>query len=383
MRQVLTVALFASATLVAGSPQLARAPGVVRVSTAPFVVTGSDGQRHLAYELQLTGEFATTEVRLERVDVFRDNDTKPLVSFGGTTLDGRVMRPGADPKVRYERLLRGDIAAVVHLWVTLPDGAVPARLRHRLTLLADGDAEVAVPETHTDVQSVTPLVLGAPLRGGRWLAHNGPGNHRSAHWGSVLIVGGRATIPQRFAIDFIGLDTSGRAVKGDFQKSSNTDWIGFGAEILAVADGIIREARDGIQDVPPLAENLPPSEPTLPAVAGNYIVLELAANRFVHYVHLKQGSVAVSVGQRVRRGEVLGRLGNSGNTNAPHLHFNLVDAASLEGYEGLPFVFDSFDLFGETSAGRAVGADSSPKQTPSPPSRRVRQIPLDGAVVRF
>jgi murein DD-endopeptidase MepM/ murein hydrolase activator NlpD len=108
----------------------------------------------------------------------------------------------------------------------------------------------------------------------------------------VLVRNGRTTIPQRFAVDFIGVDSSGRAVRGDFRKSTNADWIGFGAEVLAIADGVVREMRDGIPDNTPLVEPPPPAALTLAAVGGNYVVLEVAANRFVHYLHLQRGSVS-------------------------------------------------------------------------------------------
>jgi hypothetical protein len=69
-----------------------------------------------------------------------------------------------------------------------------------------------------------------------------------------------------------------------------------------------------------------------------------AYNRtFVHYAHLQRNSVTVKAGQAVRRGQVIGRLGNSGNTNAAHLHFNITDDPSPEAAQGLPFVFDAFE----------------------------------------
>ena len=231
-----------------------------------------------------------------------------------------------------------------------------------------------------NVRERAPLVLGPPIRGGLWISHNGPGDYRAAHWGSVLVKGRRITVPQRFAIDFIGLDATGRAVRGPLQGSSNADWVGFGAEVIAVADGVIREARDGVVDNPPLFEPGPPANAELPAAGGNYVVLQLGGKTLVHYVHLQQGSVAVRTGQRIRRGQLLGRVGNSGNTNGAHLHFNVVDDALIANAEGLPYVFDSFEVLGTTTVDAAFGDAAT---HPSPPAQVRRALPLNGTIVGF
>jgi hypothetical protein len=200
-----------------------------------------------------------------------------------------------------------------------------------------------------NIHSATPLVVGPPFRAGAWLAHNGPGQHRSPHWGSALVNERGARIPQRYAIDFIGVDENGSAVRGDFRKSTNQDWIGFGSEILAVVDGVVHAARDGLADNQPLVEPPPPASPSARDTYGNYVIMAVDDHTFVHYAHLQRNSVAVKAGQPVRRGQVIGRLGNSGNTNAAHLHFNITDGPSPEATQGLPFVFDAFESLGKTT----------------------------------
>jgi murein DD-endopeptidase MepM/ murein hydrolase activator NlpD len=82
-----------------------------------------------------------------------------------------------------------------------------------------------------------------------------------------------------------------------------------------------------------------------------------------HYAHLQRATVAVKSGQVVRRGDVIGRLGHSGNTNGAHLHFNVTDDPSPERAQGLPFVL--------------------PATPPFAPSARARTLPLDRTLVRF
>ena len=378
------IAIIATALVVAIAGQGPRARIDVRVGVAPTPFSGSDGQTHLAYELIITGVSGTKGARLERVEVFGELDPKPLLSYASADLDERVMRPEADPKVRYGRFVPSGTTALIHVWITLAkDQTVPRTLRHLFGISAEDGAMVAAGEARVDVHSAMPLVVGSPFRAGAWLAHNGPGQHRSAHWGSALVNERSARIPQRYAIDFIGVDDKGSAVRGDFRKSANEDWIGFGQEVLAVVDGVVSAARDGLPDNQPLVEPPRPSSPSAADTYGNYLIVEVNDRTFVHYAHLQRNSVAVKTGQAVRRGQVIARLGNSGNTNAAHLHFNITDGPSPEAARGLPFVFDSFESLGRTTAGIALGAEPLSGKAQFSPSTRGKALPLDGAVVRF
>lgn len=378
------MAVIASAIVLAVAGQGARARIDVRVGVAPTPFGGSDGQIHLAYELIVTGMSGTNVARFERVEVFGESDPKPLISYSSSDLDQRVMRPEADPKVRYGRLVPTGTTALIHLWITLvKDQAVPRMLRHSFGISAEDGSPVFAGEARVDVHSATPLVVGPPFRAGAWLAHNGPGQHLSPHWGSALVSERGARIPQRYAIDFIGVDEKGSAVRGDFKKSANEDWVGFGDEVLAVVDGVVYAARDGLPDNRPLVEPPRPSSPSAAAAYGNYVIVAVNDRTFVHYVHLQRNSVAVKTGQAVRRGQVIGRLGNSGNTNGAHLHFNITDGPSPEAAQGLPFVFDAFESLGKTTPAIALGAEPSSEPPRFSPSKRGKALPLDGTVVRF
>ena len=347
----------------------------VRAGEAPTPVLGSDGRTHLAYELQVTSHGG--DLRLERVRMFDGRDL--LLTYGPDELERRIMRPELPRDVRYGRLIRREPAAVLSIWLTVPDGISPPKsLRHEL-YGATGTAPIG--EMDVTIRKAEPLVLGPPFHQGLWLAHNGPGDHRAAHWGSMLVHGRDITVPQRYAIDFLGLDRNGRGIRGALKGSTNADWLGFGVDVVAVADSLVREARDGIGDNPPFFEPPPPRTVELSDAGGNYVVLDLGRNRFVHYAHLQQGSVTVRAGQRVRRGQVLGRMGNSGNTNGAHLHFNVVNRRRLEEAEGLPYVFDAFVVRGTTTTDSAFG-DAAPISPDRSQSLR-RALPLNGSIVEF
>ena len=122
---------------------------------------------------------------------------------------------------------------------------------------------------------------------------------------------------QRFAIDWMQLDEAGGFVHGDPSNAHNYD--SYGADVLAVGDGTVVEILNDLDDQKP--GTLPdPKTITLENVDGNHVVLDLGDGVFAFYAHMQRGSVRVSSGERVKRGEVLGKLGNTGNSSAPHLH---------------------------------------------------------------
>ena len=171
------VAAIASAVFLPAAGQGVGVPSRidVRVGLAPTAFNGSDGQTHLAYELILGGLSGTGRARLERVEVFGDAQTEPLVSYGDSDLDDRAMRPEADRKTRYGREVPGGITTLIHVWISLgADRAVPRSLRHSFTISAEDGSRVEAGDTRVDVHATPPIVLGPPFRTGAWLAHNGP-----------------------------------------------------------------------------------------------------------------------------------------------------------------------------------------------------------------
>jgi murein DD-endopeptidase MepM/ murein hydrolase activator NlpD len=116
-------------------------------------------------------------------------------------------------------------------------------------------------------------------------------------------------------------------------------------------------------------------------VGGNHVILDLGGGAFALYAHLQPGSLKVKLGDKVRRGQVLGLVGNSGNSTEPHLHFQVSDANAPLGSEGLPYAVSSFEVLGRV--GGATGGTSA-VWTPLPsPEARKMEMPLANVVVRF
>jgi murein DD-endopeptidase MepM/ murein hydrolase activator NlpD len=95
----------------------------------------------------------------------------------------------------------------------------------------------------------------------------------------------------------------------------------------------------------------------------------------------------VTPGSRVHRGQVLGKLGNTGNTSGPHLHFQLMDSSSSLGSNGLPYGIDSFALVGQLPAAKFAAATSLEGdwsgEMLKPASQRHGELPMDLMVVNF
>lgn len=274
------------------------------------------------------------------------------------------------------------LRAVAYLWIQLAEtSSIPADVQHRLELAVvgqNGSVRTTVEGASVPVSGEKPVVLDPPLRGGPWTAIYDPllvGGHRTA----IYTVDGRARIPGRFAIDWIRLPPGGSLQKGIPRPS---DWNGLGAEVLAVADATVAAAMDDMPDnTDPPAADAPAI--TLANATGNYVALALADGRFAFYEHLQRGSVRVRTGDRVRRGEVIGRLGNSGSSSmGPHLHFHVSDANSPLGAEGLPFVFDRFEQLGAFESLDALVGGARWREDPAAGVRTLER-PGANAVVRF
>lgn len=160
----------------------------------------------------------------------------------------------------------------------------------------------------------------------------------------------------------------------------------YGADILAVAGGTAVSTVNTLNDQVP--GQLPdPSTITLKTILGNHVVVRHRDGRYAAYAHMQKGSVTVEVGDRVRPGQTLGKIGNSGNTSAPHLHFHVTEGRSVLGSSGLPFVVDRFRLQGQVDPERWATATTlegtwNEGLLPSPSPRRT-QIPLDLNIIDF
>jgi murein DD-endopeptidase MepM/ murein hydrolase activator NlpD len=115
--------------------------------------------------------------------------------------------------------------------------------------------------------------------------------------------------------------------------------------VVAVLDGL-----------PEQVPGVDPTGLTLAQYGGNHVVQDLGNGNFAFYAHLKTGSVKVKPGDRLSAGQVLGNIGNTGNSSAPHLHFHVMSTPDPLRSDGLPFVFRAFRLTDRLADMAAVDA---------------------------
>lgn len=349
----------------AGQPLQPLASIEVRVPFEPTAFP-NNGNSYLFYELYLTN-YSAAPVTLQRLEVYDPGALGhgSIEKWDGPRLGGIIKHaaniPNGDAEAR-NRLAPGE-GVMLFMMIKIPEGRpVPARLKHRI-VTTGFTLETALIGTST-----TPLpVLGRPLQSGTWKAGVGPDNDTD-HRRGVLFFGGKPTDSRRYAFDWTRME-SGAAFSGD--ENQNSSYFGYGTPVLAVADGIVSMVQD---DVP---SNVPGSRPklgSLAAICGNFVALDLRNDQSALFLHLQPGSLRVKVGDRVKKGAVIGLVGNTGDSKSPHLHFQLVtgfdagggNAIPCAAGEGIPFVFESY---------RAPTADRNELHR--------RELPLNGETVNF
>ena len=312
----------------------------VRVPKTPTVTHGG-GETVLPYELHITN-LTTQPFTITRVEVVNADNNAVVATLADSALARAITRVGVRVPPPERAHVGAGLRAVIYMWVPVT-GAPPRSLRHRVTTTPDsGNTSPTVLETPPVPVSNDVLVIAPPLRGGPWLAANGPGAE-SGHRRAMIPLFGSYYIAQRFAIDWVKLDASNKTFSGDSLK--NSSYYAYGNDALAVADGIVTEVKDSIpENVPGVNSRAVPI--TLETVGGNHVIVDIGGGHYAFYAHLQPGSIRVKLGARVKRGQVLGLVGNSGNSTEPHLHFHVSDASSALGSEGVPYVFESLTVVG-------------------------------------
>lgn len=201
-----------------------------------------------------------------------------------------------------------------------------------------------------------PIIVQFPLRG-EWLSPNTPGTKVPSH--------GTNQLGTRYAYDFIQVDWNRMGTPAYrvgvmqylFSGVKLSDYYCWGQEVYSPCDGIVVVAEDGyaenektnlLADMSNAYKNahyFDPEKDDIQSVAGNYVIIKYSENVYAALCHLQTGSIQVSVGQMIKKGEVIGRVGHSGNSFAPHLHFQLMDSSDISVANGVPCAFEQYEIF--------------------------------------
>jgi hypothetical protein len=395
----------------AGHPAAA---GTIPDSFSPVVITpisdptfpwpGSDHRYHVSYDLQLTNA-SRLPATLTTVDVVDAQHPDTVI---GSIAGGQLADPGCPyGDCNRLRVLPSSNAPDA----VLPPGEsrallvdltfdsldqVPETVVHRLSLTGAAGPPATEPTSISylaapfDIDAASPRVISPPLRGDNWVAFNGCCGTGWPHRPSLSSFSGRLDNSQRFAIDWIRLNHQGEVYSGD--RTRNESYVGYGSPVYAVADGTVSSTLDTVDAGTP--GTLPANDPvlapklTIENVDGNHVIMDLGGGVWAMYAHLQKGSLLVAPGDRVAKGQQIGELGNTGNSNAPHLHFQLMNGPSLLQADALPYVFDRFTYEGAVPPAVVAAADDYLSGTflqgmlPQA-QRRTDELPLGLALVGF
>ncbi|SNR25799.1 M23 family metallopeptidase [Actinomadura mexicana] len=204
-----------------------------------------------------------------------------------------------------------------------------------------------------------PVALRSPVEG-RWVPVNSPADKVPSH--------GTHELGQTYAIDLVHVPDGEWSATRNWPLAARPDTFpSFGRDVLAPADGVVVQASGWQRDhwsrnswpgivylmIEGMVFRQLLSLLTLSAgrfIVGNSVTLDLGDGVYAVFAHLRRGSPRVSKGDRVRAGDVLGEVGNSGNSSEPHLHFHLMDRPRPMAAAGLPFAFP-YESGGETRTG--------------------------------
>lgn len=327
----------------------AMTPLVGSVPFAPVPFAGSDGLDHLVYELAVVN-FTGGPLTVSDLGVLNADTGGKVGELDSAALEQRVYPAGSRDATN---VLQAGQAATIFIHLPLADD-VPDRLIHEAAVTAE-----AVPQddrnsterlASTTVDRRTLPVVSAPLAGERYIAADGCCD-AARHTRAVLPVNGQLFVAQRYAIDYEQADAQNRIFTGDPKNPESYEI--FGKEVYAVADGTVVGTRN---DLPEQTPGTYPAGVALDEADGNFVVLDIGDGFFVNYAHMQPGSVRPKLGDKVARGDVIGLVGNSGNSVAPHLHVHVMDGPSPLAAQGLPYLYDRFTTTGQVASTEAFDA---------------------------
>ena len=371
-------------------------PLIAQHIAAPKIVMASDGLRHVLYELLLVNQ-SPFSVKIETVSTVNPQSAGVLSMLAGADLsnasrltllggDGTALQPSQSSLVFADVILPGDVPT-------------PATILSRITATQIATAEnsgtlgglTVSPQTGAQptvtfdtrpmpLDTTSTIILAPPVRGSDWIVFRGCCDVLTSHRGGTGIYDGDIRITERFALDLVKTDEAGMLVTGPANNVGS--YPQYGARVYAVADGTVVSSRNSQRDEIPGGLNNSLSERE---ASGNSVVLKIAEDRYVLYAHLQAGSVRVEPGDVIRKGDEIGRIGNSGKTFAPHLHLHVSSSADPGG-DGLPFVISSFSLIGRLTQDPFVLAQQGRPAKVVPDQQREQRFnshPLNNDVLAF
>jgi murein DD-endopeptidase MepM/ murein hydrolase activator NlpD len=247
----------------------------------------------------------------------------------GMKLSGPVLQPGEAMLLTYQAFAFRKARDAVRVTVRDASGAVR------------GEGTIPINEDMSKTGFIWPLK-------GTWFAAVGPTMHTGHRWGRF----------EEFAFDIAKIGEGDITYRGDGQKFS--DYYAYGADVLAAADGTVADIANDAPEDANFLRHVGESDDAYGArveddqgallvkgeraIGGNFVIIDHGNGEYSLYAHLQPGSVRVKPGDVVKQGQPIAKLGSSGNSTEPHLHFQVCDAPKPLSCSGIPIRFTNVRL---------------------------------------
>jgi len=319
-----------------------------------------DGRQLLNFDLAVTNTGRNT-LRLSEIEMTVFNPAGEFVMRQTVNSDG--LSPGVDIVSKHS-LAPGETVDVFNPFYSLGGNVPISRMkyvfrylvenndqqretnRHRLPIDFDTSAELTVsPQAYGTKTSLMMPLHGRILV---WEGHDFYAHHRRVplHDARVQRMGIRANA-NRYGSDLVIIDEQGNMYRNDAWNKKN--WFSYGAPIYAPGEGIVVGAENRYPENEYDGKKIkyPQAPPGADEDLGNFVMIDHGSGEFSVMPHMLAGSVAVKKGAKLRQGQLVGRVGFSGDAIFPHVHYSLLSCGDIYGCEGLPAYFRHVDrLFG-------------------------------------
>jgi murein DD-endopeptidase MepM/ murein hydrolase activator NlpD len=315
-------------------------PVTVSVQPAEPLIEQGKGQQLLSLDFKIDNGSAD-KIELSGIEVSVLGSADKLVA------QYRVGANGMSVLVVPNRFVEpGKSALVFNPLYSFPAGMDLSKLRFDFQFDVGDDTKYKVATTVTPKLFTPKVKLSLPIAGPA-LVHDGHdfyGHHRR-----LPLDGGMAQALQwktnfmRYSYDFVMTDAQGKMYQGDGMK--NEDWYGWGAPVTAPGAGTVIRAVANLPDNgkgkrPPFSREQFVADPSL--MWGNHVEIDHGNGEISMLAHLKNGSVALKVGDVVKSGQKIGEMGFSGDAFLVHLHYDLKSGPGFKA-DGLPSPFNDFE----------------------------------------
>jgi len=324
MRKIIPLLLFLAGPVFAQDVDIAMRPDAVYIETLAGNIVPME---RMFFHIVIENKTAKpVEVEWVRFDIANSRGMLFSGQYSGQALtdlfDSSIDRRRIETTAKQTLIIEAnERKAISDIFMDLPSGFIGDNMILELNYKSGGRSDSK--KTSIQLRRMQAFAGRLPFEGTWYVAAEH--SYLDAH---------KRFLAEAYAYDFLQIGPGGKSYQRDGR--SNSDYYAYGKKVLAAKDGRVVSVRGD------MAENAPGETTNTEAPGGNLVIIDHGGNQFGYYAHLKPFTVAVKPGAQVKAGDVLGEVGNSGDSSEPHLHFHVMNNADPSLADGIPVVFESW-----------------------------------------